>query len=148
MKQRYARLAAIVGVSSPTPAGREPKACLDCTVEGRRVGEVAYILGEADCQRTLLPRGQTTAVKCDTPMAPSTAHWVMWWKRQGRGIDYRLQEIGYNSGGLHGESKNHHLVGAMEKHGLLKPLPARGYRVWARDCAIFPLLNPDRTASS
>jgi DNA primase len=60
---------------------------------------------------------------------------------QSRCIDYQLQEIGYNSGGLHGESKNHHLVGNMEKYGLLKRLPARGYSVWARDCIIFPLRN-------
>jgi DNA primase len=45
---------------------------------------------------------------------------------QGRCIDYPAHEIGYNSGGLHGESKNHHLVNSMEKYGLLKPLPVRG----------------------
>jgi DNA primase len=60
---------------------------------------------------------------------------------QGRCIDYQLQEIGYNSGGLHGESKNHHLVSSMERYGLLKSLPARGHSVWARDCIIFPLRN-------
>ena len=60
---------------------------------------------------------------------------------QGRCIDYPQHEIGYNSGGLHGESKNHHLVNSMEKYGLLKSLPARGYSVWARDCVIFPLRN-------
>jgi DNA primase len=60
---------------------------------------------------------------------------------QGRGIDYTLHEIGYNSGGLHGESKNHHMVQSMEKWGLLKALPARGYSVWAKDCIIFPLRN-------
>jgi DNA primase len=60
---------------------------------------------------------------------------------QGRCIDYPQHEIGYNSGGLHGESKNHHLVNSMEKYGLLKPLPTRGHSVWARDCVIFPLRN-------
>ena len=60
---------------------------------------------------------------------------------QGRSIDYARHEIGYNSGGLHGESKNHHLVASMEKYGLLKPLPARGHSVWGRDCVIFPLRN-------
>jgi DNA primase len=60
---------------------------------------------------------------------------------QGRCIDYPVHEIGYNSGGLHGESKNHHLVASMEKYGLLKPLPLKGYSVWARDCVIFPLRN-------
>lgn len=33
---------------------------------------------------------------------------------QGRGIDSSQHEIGYNSGGLHGESKNQHLVAGME----------------------------------
>ena len=62
---------------------------------------------------------------------------------QGRNIDYQAHEIGYNSGGLHGESKNHHLVRSMEKYGLLKSLPVRGYSVWARDCVIFPLRNDE-----
>jgi DNA primase len=42
-----------------------------------------------------------------------------------RCIDYTQHEIGYNSGGLHIDGKSHHLVGSMEKYGLLKPLPAR-----------------------
>lgn len=58
---------------------------------------------------------------------------------QGRGLDYRQHECGYNSGGLHVESKNHHLVASMVKHGLLKAKPAGGYSVWAKDCVIFPL---------
>lgn len=62
---------------------------------------------------------------------------------QGRSIDYMQHEIGYNSGGLHGESKNHHLVASMEKYGLLKPLPVRGHSVWAKDCVIFPLRNAE-----
>jgi DNA primase len=62
---------------------------------------------------------------------------------QGRSIDYAQHEIGYNSGGLHGESKNHHLVASMEKYGLLKPLPVRGHSVWAKDCVIFPLRNAE-----
>jgi DNA primase/ABC-type dipeptide/oligopeptide/nickel transport system ATPase component len=62
---------------------------------------------------------------------------------QGRTIDYTQHEIGYNSGGLHGESKNHHLVASMEKYGLLKPSPVRGHSVWARDCVIFPLRNAE-----
>lgn len=62
---------------------------------------------------------------------------------QGRCIDYPQHEIGYNSGGLHGESKNHHLVASMEKYGLLKLLPVRGHHVWARDCVIFPLRSAE-----
>jgi DNA primase len=62
---------------------------------------------------------------------------------QGRGIDSSQHEIGYNSGGLHGESKNQHLVAGMEKYGLLKRRPAGGYSVWAKDCVIFPLRNAE-----
>jgi DNA primase len=67
---------------------------------------------------------------------------------QGRGIDPESHEIGYNSGGLHGESKNHHLVASMEKYGLLKRRPAGGYSVWAKDCVIFPLRNHEHKVVS
>jgi DNA primase len=67
---------------------------------------------------------------------------------QGRCIYYPQHEIGYNSGGLHGESKNHHLVNSMEKYGLLKPLPTRGHSVWARDCVIFLAPNTRFTGTS
>lgn len=56
-----------------------------------------------------------------------------------RGIKYKYHELGYNSGGVHVESKNHHLVESMVKHGLLKPSARGGYSVWAKDCIIFPL---------
>jgi len=62
---------------------------------------------------------------------------------QGRGIDHEQHEIGYNSGGLHLEGKHDHLVAGMEKYGLLKRRPAKGYNVWAKDCIIFPLRNAD-----
>lgn len=62
---------------------------------------------------------------------------------QSRCIDYRIIEAAFNSGGLHVESKHHHLVESMVKVGLLKPLPTNGYSVWAKDCIIFPLKNQD-----
>jgi DNA primase catalytic core len=62
---------------------------------------------------------------------------------QNRCIDYKQTEVAFNSGGLHGESKNHHLVESMVKVGLLKARPAGGYNVWAKDCVIFPLKNAD-----
>lgn len=62
---------------------------------------------------------------------------------QGRSINYQQHEVGYNSGGLHAESKNHHLVESMVKYGLLKARPAGGYSVWAKDCVMFPLKNKD-----
>jgi DNA primase len=67
---------------------------------------------------------------------------------QGRAIDHEQHEIGYNSGGLHGESKNHHLVAGMETYGLLKRRPAGGYSVWAKDCVIFPLRNREHKVVS
>jgi DNA primase len=67
---------------------------------------------------------------------------------QGRGIDPQQHEIGYNGGGLHTESKHHHLVAGMEKYGLLKHRPAGGYNVWAKDCVIFPLRNSEHKVVS
>ncbi|WP_142686756.1 CHC2 zinc finger domain-containing protein [Chitinophaga polysaccharea] len=58
---------------------------------------------------------------------------------QGRCINYQQNDIGYNSGGLHIESKNHHLVSSMVKYGLLKDKVVHGYSVWAKECVIFPL---------
>lgn len=62
---------------------------------------------------------------------------------QSRSLDYKLHEVGYNSGGIHVESKNHHLIESMVKYGLLKARPGNGYNVWAKDCIIFPLKNQD-----
>ena len=67
---------------------------------------------------------------------------------QGRGIDHSEHVIGYNSGGLHGESRNHHLVRSMEKYGFLKRRPSGGYSVWAKDCVIFPLRNTEHKVVS
>jgi DNA primase/DNA-binding MarR family transcriptional regulator len=67
---------------------------------------------------------------------------------QSRSIDYTQHEIGYNSGGLHEGSKHQHLVAGMEKYGLLKRRPAGGYHVWAKDCVIFPLRNPEHKVVS
>jgi DNA primase len=60
-----------------------------------------------------------------------------------RGIDHQQHTIGYNSGGLHGESKHQHLVSSLERYGLLKPRPAKGHSVWAKDCVIFPLRSAE-----
>jgi DNA primase len=58
---------------------------------------------------------------------------------EGRGIRYQDHEIGYNSGGMHHESKNRYLVEGLVRYGLLKPKAASGYSVWAKNCVIFPL---------
>jgi len=62
---------------------------------------------------------------------------------ESRCIDYKQTEVAFNSGGLHVESKNHHLTESMVQYGLLRPRPAGGYSVWAKDCVIFPLKNAD-----
>jgi DNA primase catalytic core len=60
-----------------------------------------------------------------------------------RCLDYMKLEMAYNSGGLHVESKNHHLVKSMTDAGLLKPRPSQGHNVWAKDCILFPLKSQD-----
>ena len=62
---------------------------------------------------------------------------------KSRSIDYKLHEMAFNTGNMHVESKAHHLVDSMVKYGLLKPMPAKGYIVWAKDCILFPLKNAD-----
>lgn len=62
---------------------------------------------------------------------------------QSRSIDYKQTEVAFNSGGLHVESKGQHLKASMVQYGLLKPRPAGGYSVWAKDCVLFPLKNAD-----
>jgi len=67
---------------------------------------------------------------------------------QGRGIDHTQHAIGYNSGGWHLEGKHEHWVAGMEKYGLVKRRPAKGYSVWAKDCIIFPLRNREHKVVS
>lgn len=67
---------------------------------------------------------------------------------QGRCLEYGKLDIAFNSGGLHVESKHHHLVESMVQYGLLKPRPKAGYSVWAKDCILFPLKNADHKITS
>jgi len=60
-----------------------------------------------------------------------------------RCLDYTKLELAYNSGGLHVESKNHHLVKSMTAAGLIKPHQHHGHTVWAKDCIWFPLKSQD-----
>ena len=59
----------------------------------------------------------------------------------GRGVDYKLHEVGYNAGDWHHKLNEKYFIAACEQCGLLKPLAAKGYSVWAKDCIIFPLRN-------
>lgn len=67
---------------------------------------------------------------------------------QGRCLEYGKLDIAFNSGGLHVESKHHHLVDSMVQLGLLKPRPKAGYSVWAKDCILFALKNADNKITS
>jgi DNA primase/DNA-binding MarR family transcriptional regulator len=67
---------------------------------------------------------------------------------EGRSLDYKQHEIGYNSGGLPQDNKNHYLVQSMVKWGLLKPNTVKGYSVWGKDCVIFPLRDTDHKVVS
>jgi DNA primase/DNA-binding MarR family transcriptional regulator len=60
-----------------------------------------------------------------------------------RGIDYKQHEIGSNAADWHHKLKEVNFIKACEGYGLLKPRPAGGYSVWAKDCIIFPLKNCD-----
>lgn len=60
-----------------------------------------------------------------------------------RSIDYKQHEIGYNTGDWHHKLKELNFIKACEGYSLLKSRPAGGYGVWAKDCIIFPLKNPD-----
>lgn len=61
---------------------------------------------------------------------------------QGRGIDHKQHEIGYNSGDWH-YKREQHFIHSCVSLGLLKARPAGGYSVWAKDCVLFPLKNKD-----
>jgi DNA primase len=60
---------------------------------------------------------------------------------QNRSIDYKKLEVAFNSGGMHVESKHHHLISDLVQVGLLKALPVQGHSVWAKDCIVFALKN-------
>jgi DNA primase len=62
---------------------------------------------------------------------------------EGRSLDYKLHEVGYNSGDWHHKLNDKNFIASCEKYGLLKPNPAGGFTTWAKDCIIFPLKNID-----
>jgi DNA primase catalytic core len=61
----------------------------------------------------------------------------------GRGLDYKIHEVGYNGGDWHHSLKEKDFIKSCERYGLLKKKPAGGYVAWGRDCIIFPLRNVD-----
>ena len=62
---------------------------------------------------------------------------------QGRAIDYKAHEVGYNSGDWHHKLKEKHFLKSGEQYGLLKVRAAGGYSTWAKDCVVFPLRNAE-----
>ncbi len=61
---------------------------------------------------------------------------------QGRGIDHKQHEVGYNSGDWHHKRERHFINSCVSLY-LLKAKPVKGYSVWARDCVLFPLKSSD-----
>jgi DNA primase len=61
---------------------------------------------------------------------------------QSRSLDYKLHEAGFISDRYHHELTKE-FIESLAKQGLLKPLPAGGYKPWAKDCIVFPLKNID-----
>lgn len=62
---------------------------------------------------------------------------------EGRSINYKLHEAGCNTGDWHHKLNEKNFISSCEQYGLLKPKPAGGFTVWAKDCIIFPLKNAD-----
>jgi DNA primase len=62
---------------------------------------------------------------------------------EGRAINYKEHETGYNSGDWHHKLNEKNFVASCESYGLLKAKPAGGYSTWAKDCIIFPLKNQE-----
>lgn len=83
----------------------------------------------------------TKLFKCFAKALPLTKKAVDY--LQGRAIDYKQHETGYNSGEWHHKLNEKNFIASCEQYGLLKAKPANGFTVWAKDCIIFPLKNQD-----
>jgi DNA primase len=62
---------------------------------------------------------------------------------EARAINYKVHEIGFNTGDWHHKLNEKNFIAASESIGLLKARAANGFNVWAKDCIIFPLKNID-----
>jgi len=62
---------------------------------------------------------------------------------EGRAIDYKQHEAGYNTGDWHHKLNEKNFISSCEQYGLLKARAANGFTVWAKDCIIFPLRNQE-----
>jgi len=62
---------------------------------------------------------------------------------ESRAINYKLHEVGFNTGDWHHKLNEKNFIASCEQCGLLKARPANGFNVWAKDCIIFPLKNAE-----
>jgi DNA primase catalytic core len=62
---------------------------------------------------------------------------------EGRAINYKLHEVGFNTGDWHHKLNEKNFIASCEQYSLLKAKPANGFTVWAKDCIIFPLKNQE-----
>jgi DNA primase len=62
---------------------------------------------------------------------------------ESRSLDYKLHEVGYNSGDWHHKLNEKNFITSCEQYGLLKARAATGFTTWAKDCVIFPLKNAE-----
>ena len=62
---------------------------------------------------------------------------------EGRVINYKLHEVGCNTGDWHHKLNEKNFIASCEHYGLLKAKPAGGFTTWAKDCIIFPLKNQE-----
>jgi DNA primase len=62
---------------------------------------------------------------------------------ESRAINYKVHEVGFNTGDWHHKLNEKNFIAAAESIGLLKARAANGFNVWAKDCIIFPLKNMD-----
>ncbi|HQV55378.1 MAG TPA: CHC2 zinc finger domain-containing protein [Chitinophagaceae bacterium] len=62
---------------------------------------------------------------------------------ESRAINYKLHEVGFNTGDWHHKLNEKNFIASCESYGLLKAKPAGGFTVWAKDCIIFPLKNQE-----
>jgi DNA primase len=110
----------------PGPSSAEPPAAAKLFVEAEPLEKIAVI---------------TKLFKYFAKALPLTKKAVDY--LQGRSIDYKLHELGYNTGDWHYKLNEQHFITSSENYGLLKKKPGVGYSAWAKDCIIFPLKNAD-----
>jgi DNA primase catalytic core len=129
LKEKCTKHEALVKAASllngNTPAPQQPTAAAKLFIETEPMERIAVL---------------TKAFKSFAKALPMTKKAVEY--MQSRALDYKLHEVGFISDRYHHET-GRAMLDSLAKIGLLKPKPAGGYNVWAKDCIIFPLRNAD-----